>query len=86
MYVSFFSDYIQSLIDSQKPTFLYYGYVNFDAWMAALQNCAPNAKTEMSNLKTFLEPYKSISGLVIEAITPDVIFDHQKNAINDILI
>lgn len=86
LYVSFFIEYIKSLLGSGKPTFLYFGHQDVQEWIDVLQNCAPNAKTEMANLKKFLEPYQNISGLIIETITMEVIFNHLKCTVNDIFM
>lgn len=74
------------MADSQKPVFLYYGHADDVAWIKAIKNKAENAKKEMENLKKFLEPYKNIAGIVLESLTPQVIFNHLKYTTDNISV
>lgn len=72
-----FIEYIEDMLNSEKPSFLFYGHRNLEEWLDVLacnsQDGGVNAKTEMENLKDYLEQYKSLSGLVLQKLTIEVI-------------
>lgn len=65
------------MLNSGKPSFMFYGHPNFQEWTEALgnnsQDCGVNAKTEMESLKNYLEQYNCLSGLVLQKLNLEVI-------------
>lgn len=76
-YFIFFTEYIQDMLNSDKPSFIFFGRRYFDEWVDVLANNSQdggvNAKTEIENLKDYLEQYNSLSGLVLQKLTIEVI-------------
>lgn len=66
------------MLNTGKPVFLYYGrreeYELLTMLSSNMEDCGETAKIEIANLKTFLEPYKNIAGIVLQGITFSVIF------------
>lgn len=65
------------MLSSGKPSFLFYGHSDIKEWIEVLtpnsQDCGENAKIEMENLKDYLDQYNSLSGLVLQKLSIQVI-------------
>lgn len=81
---------MQNLLDTGKPIFLYYGPDYASDWEYKLSTNAANqgetAKTEIANLKAFLDKYDKITGIIIQSTALRVILFYQNYAVNEICI